>query len=277
MISDSRANELGFGERLARLEAENRRMAAEVRRSRRINLAMLLVGGIAGLAGAASYRMADVVEASQFVLKDNKGNVRAVLGCTLDEEQEPYLELYDRRGDSRLLMDISPREVPRLILREKEDKPRLVLDLDKDGSPGVFMLDKERNSLLEIASNNGTGFHGIRYSRDDKNRFLLGAAPDGMAALEIFDEQGEPRLVLRHHEKAEGGGVNGLYFCDWNGDSGILGRQADGKIGLGTFNKDGRPILEFYRTPGGDPLLKMGSDDGNKAVEITTDPPADPQ
>ncbi len=67
----------GIVERLGRLEAANGRLQQECRRWRRGSLAAAAVGVILGITGAgAAARIAPILEANEFVLRDKDGKAR---------------------------------------------------------------------------------------------------------------------------------------------------------------------------------------------------------
>ena len=123
------------------------------------------------------YRRQLVVEANEFRVVDNKGNIRALLGigsrgpCLLlfDGKRslrvsafvhgtQPGIELLDKNGKVRTALHLDQKGHPSLLLLDCNEKVNLGLALKKDGEPrldlydpneklrGSFALDKVQES-----------------------------------------------------------------------------------------------------------------------------------
>jgi len=96
--------------RLDRVERENRRL----KRSGVVALAVIAAVGLMGQ--ATKGKVAKVIEAEKFIVRDASGKVRGVLGA---HEDTVVFGLYDM-----------------------QEKTRLVLFMGPDGSPGIAVYDR---------------------------------------------------------------------------------------------------------------------------------------
>jgi hypothetical protein len=159
-------------QRLDYVERENRRLR---------RLSHLLLAGLAILLGLTtsllvvfarqSMAAADVVQARRFVLRDENGLIRAVLGMQPD-------------GSSRF------------ALQDRDGQPRLQLTLLSDGSPGVALKDREGQNRAVLALPPDDMPQLVFADRQGNNRASLGLAPDGVSSLILADSNGEPRAFL---------------------------------------------------------------------------------
>lgn len=111
-----------------------------------------------------------VVEAEQFVIKDHAGIVRASFGL------------------------VGRTEMPSLVLYDKEGNANILLHLQEDGSPGLWLYNKDRirtslgvsgdRTLLEI------------FDKKNHPRLVLGVSDKGEPGLEYYDPRGKLRTVL---------------------------------------------------------------------------------
>jgi len=103
--------------RLSRLERQNRRMKLGM-------VAMLVL--VVGLASVAAYRPR-VVEANEFVLRDERGRLRAHLGFPRGGGR-PRLGFYDTKGRLRARLGFSRRQRgPALEFRDAQGRSRVSL------------------------------------------------------------------------------------------------------------------------------------------------------
>jgi hypothetical protein len=150
--SDIRLARLEF--KLADLQRSNRRLKVTIG-------ALVLVGGALITMAQASSSGSDVVEARQFVLRDDSGRVRAVLGTTLDGAVG--LNLDDASGRTRATLDVDYDGSPGLDLFDQNGKRRVLVSLGKKGEPGAGLYDtngKLRTSLdIPGANTPGLAFY----------------------------------------------------------------------------------------------------------------------
>ncbi len=118
--------------RLDQVERENRRMKqAGV-------VALAVIAAVVLMGQSTGGKVAKVVEAEKFVLKDKDGKIRAIFGLgvghpVLTDPTAPHLSFYD-----------------------KQSKPRIKLALDIDGTPELLLGDKKRayaHLYLELNGN----------------------------------------------------------------------------------------------------------------------------
>ncbi len=155
--------------RVARLEEQNRRLAAQYRRSRVVGaVALVLIAAVAAV-GAATPRTTDygesdfsfkTVEAGGFFLVDTRDELRAAVALVGDD---PVMRFYDTRG-----------------------KNRLSIGLIKD-QPGVSLADGKgvaRTGLVVDGNRPGLSF----WDEKARMRAEFGIGKDGAPMLEIYDE-----------------------------------------------------------------------------------------
>ena len=122
--------------RLDCLERENRRW-------KRIG-ALVLVGiaAVVLMGQAKPRKVAQVIEAEKFVVRDKSGKVRAAL--QISAKDEPSLDLYDKNGKNRASLAIleGGGQTPILFLLDRNEK--FSLKLAEVGGEGIMWLhDKD--------------------------------------------------------------------------------------------------------------------------------------
>lgn len=171
--------------RLDRLERENRRLKA-------VGVVALAVMAAVGLMGqATATKVAKVVEAEEFVLRDDSGTARARLGLEMFSDSVG-LTLTDRDGRKRLSLGVNDHGSPWVQL----------IGGTVDFFGGTVQLiggTAESPWLLTLVDANGN------------KRMGLGAAPSGSPVLFLGDEEGSfvvslgpkgPRLELSRSDTA---------------------------------------------------------------------------
>jgi len=83
-----------------------------------------------------------IIEAQEFRLTDQAGNIRAML--RLDEAGRPALTLHDTADKARVLLDLSG-DSPGLTLFDSAGNLRASLVLSADGSPRLGFADGQEN------------------------------------------------------------------------------------------------------------------------------------
>jgi len=109
-----------LGQRLDRVERQNQRLMRIGAVALAVIVAVVLMGQATG------GKVAKVVEAEKFVLKDKDGKVHAIFGLVVDPS---------------VFMD---HTVAHLSFYDKQSKPRIKLALDRDGTPELLLGDKKR-------------------------------------------------------------------------------------------------------------------------------------
>jgi hypothetical protein len=156
--------------RLRQLERECKRLGSGTRLWRWIGCAALC-GMVVLIVGGAHFGAAPkTIEAEQFVLRDEKGKMRADLGFMPDGM--PALSLYDGDGKTLLSANVRPDGKPSLYLTDK-DKNVLHLGVLSDGNPNIWFMD-------------GKG----------QPRAILGLAKGGDPMLHLADSNGKPRVSI---------------------------------------------------------------------------------
>jgi len=126
-------------QQVKRLERERRRWKCTAA----LALAAVAVGALMGQ--SAPPPVATVVEAEQFVLRDPRGNIRAVLAVGADGSVG--LGLNDKTGTARAWLALGPQGSPSFALFDSAAKPRATLRLWPDGVPRLALNDKDGNVL----------------------------------------------------------------------------------------------------------------------------------
>ncbi len=125
-----------------------------------------------------------VIEAERFVVMDEDGRTRAILGVV---ENTAGLMLHDQNGKTRIFLSV-------------EDSPRLQFS-DQNGNSAV-LLTADGEPILTLYNANGTvgsslqpaalGFSG---DKEEESGVLLSMSEDG-PLLSFNDSQNQSRLVL---------------------------------------------------------------------------------
>ncbi|MBW2052126.1 MAG: hypothetical protein JRI85_07780 [Deltaproteobacteria bacterium] len=79
-----------------------------------------------------------VMMAEKFMIVDESGNKRAILGIL---QGEPGVVLYGHDGKERLTLRLNSEGDPSLKLNDREGRVRAVLELAADGSPSLKKKD----------------------------------------------------------------------------------------------------------------------------------------
>lgn len=125
--------------RLENLERENRRVKRAGAVAFAGIIALLLMGQTKPVG------VAEVVEARQFLLRDSRGESRAVLA--LGPDGTVGLGLSDQAGTARAWLSLGPQGSPSFALFDREARPRATLRLWPDGVPRLALNDKDGNVI----------------------------------------------------------------------------------------------------------------------------------
>jgi hypothetical protein len=176
-----------LGQRMTKIYQENR-------------LLRLFVGGFLAillfffLTGVTLHKH-QVVEAEQFIIKDHEGKVRGSFGL------------------------VASSDMPSLTFYDKETNANVLLHLREDGSPALWLYNKDRirsslavwgdRTLLEI------------FDKKNHQRMVLGVSDKGEPGLEFYGPKGKLRTVLGNTTVArkptpgvENKSINSLVFYD---------------------------------------------------------------
>jgi hypothetical protein len=176
--TDSRSGDLireleaVLGRRVNELEVENVRLRRLTRLlGAGVFAALVLSIGTTVAMQTAPNRVAGVVQAQQFVLRDGSGNIRAVLGATA--EGGSRFSMQDHRGSERLRMTLLA-----------------------DGSPGLSFADAQGRSRAVLAFLPDETVNLVFADRTGRTRAVFGLMPDESSTLVFADRLGETRVGL---------------------------------------------------------------------------------
>jgi hypothetical protein len=165
-----REMEAVLGRRVDELERENRRLRrAGVVQMGLVGVMLLITAVMLISMRMAEGRLAEVVEAERFVVRDGEGHVRAVIGVNQD-------------GASRI------------VLQDRDGRERLRLSLLPDGSPGMTFADREGRSRAVLGLLPDETSTLVFADRWGMTRAVLGLSPDESSTLVFADRNGEARV-----------------------------------------------------------------------------------
>jgi hypothetical protein len=110
-------------------------------------------------------------------LFDKHGEVRAVLGVT--PSGSPHLALSDKYGKVRATLGVWPDQSTALYLSDKDGKTRVTAAVSADGSPSLAVSDRDGNVRAVV----GSASLDMSPARDFKNR--------SESSVALFDHQGK--------------------------------------------------------------------------------------
>jgi len=150
-------------QRMEKLERENRRLKTIGGLGLAVLALLALVG--AGVTGQRS------IEAESFIVKDQAGKVRAVLGTA-----EPY-------------------NAPGLVMYDQEGHPNILLHLTGDGDPGLWLYEKDsvRATLNAVGERVQLQLH----DNESRQRAVVSILKDGNPSIELYDQDENVRSSLK--------------------------------------------------------------------------------
>jgi hypothetical protein len=163
-------------DRLLKLEKQNRRF-------KQLAVAVPIVPGLLLVMGQGSSRK--IVEANEFVLRDNSGNMRARLSVDDVKFSTVQLVLFDKEGVQRIKLDSSDVTGGTLTLASSHGKDQVFLSGFPSG--GVLQLDQEHDESRTVMQS------GSIRLMDLKNKAELTAGP---GIIGIGDSEGVFRTIL---------------------------------------------------------------------------------
>ncbi len=196
-------NEQTIGKLVQRLD----RLEREGRRLKRIGaLVVVAIAAVVLMGQAKSSKVAKVIEAEKFVLREKNGNERGSLEVVggvaalilLDQNEIPKAMLMADKGIAslglthnnkvRLLLTSEDGE-PALHFYDSDKKKRLALGVRKKGSAGLQFINKDEKPLITISEWDGTARIGL---------IRRGAKESTLAFIE---SDGSERIVLNLNEE----------------------------------------------------------------------------
>lgn len=180
-VTESQAVE----ERLDRLEQENHRLKR--------------AGAVLGLGVAALILMGQAlpqgrtVEAESFIVRDSRGQVRALL--TAPPDGTVGLFICDPAGVLRASLRVLADGTPGLLLSDQVGQARTLLNVQGDGVGGLLLYDRSvrPRAWLSILAD-GTGGLAL-FDEGRESRAWLRQTADGSPGLTLWDASGN---VLRN-------------------------------------------------------------------------------
>jgi hypothetical protein len=164
--------------RLDRVERENRRL------KRTGVVALAVIAAVMLMGQATESKVAKVVEAEKFVLRDAKGEKSA----DLEVKSDGSVMLGIGRGpmDGRIVLVAGGEKNPTLSIFGKKQKGQVVMFINSEGNPGLLL-----QGLLGAMA-------------------YLGEEASGSTALRLHGPHMLPRLIIR----VEANGVPGIALLD---------------------------------------------------------------
>jgi hypothetical protein len=187
-----------LAERVARLEAQNRRF-------RKAAIAALIA--VSAVAVMGQSRSSRVLEANEFVLKDDTGTVRARL--SMEATNRPTLSFYGQKN-----------HIP--VSLAGGDEPFLVLSRART------------NELVQLGANRS--FYGLGLYEKEIRAGL--SVQNGNPGIELYDEAGKPQVSIEadknNREFITLGGTAGKESAMlWNAGVSIFGKAGTFRVELG--------------------------------------------
>jgi len=198
-------NEQSLVTRVNRLERENRRMKLA---------GMLMLVGVAAvivMGQAKATKVAKVIEAERFVLRDENGRERAVLETLLDHTDFTLRNSDDtvtsslfasdrlagveieRQNESIVQLSSAP-ESAGLRIFDRNKKTRAGIGIQgKDGTPVIVIQDKNDNLLIMLTDKEGMGLMSF-FRHGDKPSGVVFLESDGSKRIQLFSNKDDPRI-----------------------------------------------------------------------------------
>jgi hypothetical protein len=118
--------------RLERLERESRRS------KRAILVALVGTLALALMGQAPPHRMPKSLEAEEFMLRDNRGQVRAVLG-TAQNGSATMLQIFGENGKPRTRLTVASDGTSSLEVIDSGERVRVLVGVKDNGSPRIWL------------------------------------------------------------------------------------------------------------------------------------------
>jgi len=172
---------------------ENELICAERRNGRLLAGVFLLVAFLALMwSGAdklspayAQNTAPKVIRANEFILEDENGKTRAVLGMS---NGAPVLSLVDENGELLAMLAVS-KDGPMLSLCDENGKIRAGLSVSKDG-PALGLYDKNGKTRAKLVES------VLGLIDENENPRAMLRVSNGGSGLGLYDEKGKTRAGL---------------------------------------------------------------------------------
>ena len=180
---------------LRSIEAMNQTLMRDRRRWRWFGGGVSLAATLMVVCGASVREEAsETVEAGSFVLRDDRGRMRAAL--TIRPDGTPGLGLLDEAERVRLSLDMGQDGTPSVNLHDERGALQAAVAIRPDGTPGVGLFDDHGRPRLSLDTG-GDGMAGVNiFGADGVLRAALAIRADGTPALGLFDARGQIRQSI---------------------------------------------------------------------------------
>jgi hypothetical protein len=123
-----------------------------------------IIFGHSNLAAKERAVSLQVIKASQFLLVNKDGRIRASLSLENfgGEGERPALSLYDGNGKSRADFYLGTNDSPQLIFYDKNGRNRFHLGLAAAGNAGMNINNGKSEKLLELDTSSGIPVMTVR-------------------------------------------------------------------------------------------------------------------
>lgn len=161
----------------------------------------LVGGGISGrlftvgsVFAQETSRRFQVIEAEEFRLVERDG--KPCGRFHVDRNGRPALFLFDKHGEVRAVLGVTPSGSPHLALSDKDGKVRATLAVWTDEQAGLFLADKKETSraVLTVPADDNPNL--AISDRDGKIRAVFGSASFELVPTKDLRNRSESSLAL---------------------------------------------------------------------------------
>jgi hypothetical protein len=132
-------------------------------------------------------KVADLIEARRFIVRDEAGKARAEFAVVGKEgEKFPMIRFFDANGNLRAAMSADFKGTPRLLLRD-HDGSSVVLGMKVEGGPALVLTHEAEHSSTELTHN---------YLVLSTNRVIAVAPKSGAPTMVFRDSEGQVTAVV---------------------------------------------------------------------------------
>jgi len=173
-------------QRLQRVEQEHRRL------KRAGAVIMGMIAAVVLMGQTMPSKVATVVEAEQFVLRDRNGKARAWLNVS---DGSVNFALADKNETTRNLMYVRDDGTHGLILATRDGKTRVELKVGTNGVPTLSLIDNDGRRIGMFVLSDGIPALGL-VDRSRRLRAALRLETDGSVRLTLSDKDATERAEL---------------------------------------------------------------------------------
>ncbi len=178
-----------LGQRLDRVERQNQRLM-------RIGaVALAVIAAVVLMGQATATKVAKVIEAEKFVLRDPQGKHLALLGT---KKGSAILGFFDTSGNMAAGFGLLPDGSAGLHLYDQFTNPRIVLSVTAAGLASLVLADKESRHRASLTVGAEFGEPKLTlYDKAGTTRAQLRLGDDGdTVTLSVHDKAGNARALL---------------------------------------------------------------------------------